>query len=329
MKYLELLEELLSQNEFELLTPENEDPRLVYLMNDAVESFLVFENGTVTGEYDPDYEGELDVTLTDIRKEPVDKNPQNYHLAVKQGSSVVSVFFNRLELQADCYDYGRIAHFWMDGFENLRQIEYRLAILRDKIFYLGEEFANDKEKQLYHLEAFPPLNYTCYPAVPEKYLVTRENAWVPTEEAVSVMKQMCIQTNDRTMNILLSVYGRFPAKFLAGLIAKLLASSRHAALTDRIDDSIEQAASVYPNRIFGGSTEKTYRANLEMAKDRAQKYKKTGGNSYDRIRVLAEEPFTTAMDSIEAHVYIMKIRNGMFKRFIEIEEITDSHPAIP
>ena len=41
----EMLEELLWQDQFELIFPENEkqsELRLVYLMNDAVESFLVF-----------------------------------------------------------------------------------------------------------------------------------------------------------------------------------------------------------------------------------------------------------------------------------------------
>ncbi len=36
-----------------------QDIHLVYLMNDAVESFLVFHNARMTGEYRPDYEGEI------------------------------------------------------------------------------------------------------------------------------------------------------------------------------------------------------------------------------------------------------------------------------
>ena len=54
------LEELLEQDQFELIFPEykhkhefqkQQDISLVYLMNDAVESFLVFHNATMTGEY--------------------------------------------------------------------------------------------------------------------------------------------------------------------------------------------------------------------------------------------------------------------------------------
>ena len=50
---LEKLAQLLEQDQFELIFTE-QDIRLVYLMNDAVESFLVFQNVRMTGEYKDD-----------------------------------------------------------------------------------------------------------------------------------------------------------------------------------------------------------------------------------------------------------------------------------
>ena len=49
-----MLQELLEQEQFELIFPERSisgqsDIRLVYLMNDAVESFLVLKNARMTG----------------------------------------------------------------------------------------------------------------------------------------------------------------------------------------------------------------------------------------------------------------------------------------
>ena len=38
----------------------------MYLMNDAVESFLVFGNARMTGVYKPDYEGEI---LADLSRQ--------------------------------------------------------------------------------------------------------------------------------------------------------------------------------------------------------------------------------------------------------------------
>ena len=62
------LGEVLEQGQFELLFTE-EKLRLVYLMNDAVESFLVFENARMTGQYREDYEGELEAELS-VTEEP-------------------------------------------------------------------------------------------------------------------------------------------------------------------------------------------------------------------------------------------------------------------
>ena len=62
-----MLAELLQQEQFELLLPEDDgtessedgDIRLVYLMNDAVESFLVFKEAKMTGKYLKDYDSLL------------------------------------------------------------------------------------------------------------------------------------------------------------------------------------------------------------------------------------------------------------------------------
>lgn len=60
---LDKLNVLLSQNQFELLVPntavssqQTSDIRLVYLMNDAVESFLVFKEAVLTGTYLKEYD---------------------------------------------------------------------------------------------------------------------------------------------------------------------------------------------------------------------------------------------------------------------------------
>lgn len=61
MDTFEMLKRLLSQNEFELLLPDQTgakekntdktDIRLVYQMNDTIESFLVFKEARMTGTY--------------------------------------------------------------------------------------------------------------------------------------------------------------------------------------------------------------------------------------------------------------------------------------
>lgn len=155
-----MLQELLEQNQFELLIPEEpeaKDIRLVYLMNDAVESFLIFRNAHMTGTYKSEYEGELEFSLSH------DEKREEYILSVWQGDSVVTVWFRKLELEAHLYNYGAIGHFWVKGWEYLRQLEYRISILRDKYEYLGAGILHAGGQKIALLCDFPPLNCSCYP----------------------------------------------------------------------------------------------------------------------------------------------------------------------
>ena len=86
MDTFEMLKRLLSQNEFELLLPEQtaaeagqrkkEDIRLVYQMNDTIESFLVFKEATMTGTYHKDYEGAIEASFY--------RDGDDYALVVRQ-----------------------------------------------------------------------------------------------------------------------------------------------------------------------------------------------------------------------------------------------------
>ena len=161
----EKLDNLIEQNQFELVSDKVDDNRLkvIYLMNDAVESFIVFENARITGEYIKDYQGEINKSLT-VQKNDSTGNDE-YVLVVHQKDSVCTVFFEDVSLEVNLYDYGRTAHFWIEGYEYLRQLEYKISILRDKLDYLGEKYCNDLEKELANLTDFPPLNYCFYPSV--------------------------------------------------------------------------------------------------------------------------------------------------------------------
>lgn len=304
---LEKLVQLLEQNQFELIFTE-QDIRLVYLMNDAVESFLVFQNARMTGEYKDDYEGELDATL--------EKQGQKYVLIVHQGDTVVTLFFENLIQENHFYEYGTIAHFWVKKYEYLRQLEYRLAILRDKYDYLGEKSCNEKEKQLAQLVDFPPLNYCCYPAVPAKYIVPRENPWEPSEDALMVMEELAERAGDRFLKIVLKLYRKYPIPFLAKRIGNMLHRNRHSKVVDLIDREIQEASKKYPCRYFGRDIELKVHQTMNAVKERQNQLKEKGQQSV----ILREEPFTTAQDSIAYKIYLMIWKQGILNRKVVIEE---------
>lgn len=304
---LEKLAQLLEQDQFELIFTE-QDIRLVYLMNDAVESFLVFQNVRMTGEYKDDYEGELDATL--------EKQGQKFVLIVHQGDTVVTLFFENLIQENHFYEYGTIAHFWVKKYEYLRQLEYRLAILRDKYDYLGEKSCNEKEKQLAQLVDFPPLNYCCYPAVPVKYIVPRENPWEPSEEALMVMEELAERAGDRFLKVVLKLYRKYPIPFLAKRIGNMLHRNRHSKVVDLIDREIQEASKKYPCRYFGRDIELKVHQTMNAVKERQNQLKEKGQQSV----ILREEPFTTAQDSIAYKIYLMIWKQGILNRKVVIEE---------
>lgn len=322
MDTFEMLKRLLSQNEFELLLPEQtaaeagqrkkEDIRLVYQMNDTIESFLVFKEATMTGTYHKDYEGAIEASFY--------RDGDDYALVVRQEEEdcVVTILFKTLELETNLYNYGDIAHFWRKGYENLRQLEFRIAVLWDKYEYLGEEVCNDEERKLVELAYFPPLNYTCYPAVSKQYIVPRDNPWVPSEGAFSLMTEIVEQAGDKKLGKWLRFYQKYPYPLIAKRIAVLLHRNAHAKVADLITERLKKATAVYPNRSFGEKEDEKIRKLLEKARVRKAELEKAGIHA----EVLREEPFTTAKDMVDFHVYVLQLRNGILNRKTIIEEIS-------
>ena len=92
---------------------------VAYLMNDAVESFLVFKDSVMTGKY-------IDVDEEQIPSVQMLKD--GYMLIVNQGNkNIFTIKFSRLELRTYLFNYGSMGHFWIKGYEYLRQLEYHNA----------------------------------------------------------------------------------------------------------------------------------------------------------------------------------------------------------
>ena len=310
----EMLQELLEQEQFELLMeePGSADLRLVYLMNDAVESFLILREARLTGSYIKDYQGPLKSSLS--------QEDGQFVLVVWQGENAVTIFFKDLDLEVHLYNYGEIGHFWVQGDEYLRQLEYRIAIARDKLEYLGEEFCTENERKLVQLADFPPLNYCCYPAVPEKYIVPKEDPWALTEEALQVMLEIAEEAGDRNLVKSLKHYGKHPGKTRAQYIAKLLHQGYHGATVDLLTEKIKKEASTYPNRSFGKEGDEKLGRLLDKAKHLQEELKKQG----IRSDILREEPFTTAKDSLDFQVFLMLWKDGIFHRTVEVKKLTEA-----
>lgn len=288
--------------------------RLIYLMNDAVESFLVLKNARMTGNYVRDYEGEFEGSL---EKTDRDLCEAEYILVVHQGWNVFTVFFEDILLETHLYNYGELGHFWVKGYENLRVMEYQIAILRDKYEYLGEEYCTEHERKLAMLRDFPPLNYLFYPAVPEKYIVPVDNPWEVTAEALAVMQELAEEAGDEKLGKMLRRYGENPDISNARKIAGMLCRSSHLPVVTLLGEKIREAASVYSDRDFG-KEKNQYLCKLlaEAERKRSELHQKNV-----QTIIYREEPFIYDCDSISFQVYLIIVRKGVWKQKIMVEKM--------
>ncbi len=316
----EKLADLLEQGQFELLDLPGEDERkkpkdirLVYMMNDTAESFLVFHNAVMTGVYQLDHEGELTASLD---KTEEDGENSRYILAVHQGDTVCTLFFQDIWMKCDLYDYGQIGHFWVEGYEYLRQLEYKIAILRDKREYLGEVCCSKEELRLSELSEFPPLSYLFYPAAPMAYVREKEEPWKCSGLAAEVVEEAAKQVGDTWFGKVVSVYKRYPLRVLARYIAWMFHREAHKKVTDYLIRQIDQAAAAYPRRNFGAEEEKMHQSLFEKAGKRKAELEKQGLQP----EIFREEPFAEGDDG-QFKVYVMKfaVKNG--NRVSTVEEI--------
>lgn len=293
---------------------ESGELRLIYLMNDAVESFLVLKNARMTGNYVRDYEGEFEGS---VEKADWDLCEAEYILVIHQGHNVFTVFFEDILLETQLYNYGELGHFWVKGYENLRVMEYQIAILRDKYEYLGEKYCTEYEGKLAMLRDFPPLNYLFYPAVPEKYIVPVDNPWEVTAEALAVMQELATEAGDEKLGKMLRRYEKNSDISNAKKIAGMLCRSSHLPVITLLGEKIREAASVYPDRDFGRKQNKYLHELMEKAERRKEELEAENVQTL----IYREEPFIYDCDSISFQVYLMIVRKGVWKQKIMVEKI--------
>ena len=315
--------------------------RLIYLMNDAVESFLVFVNAKMTGQYQPDYEGELEAELS---REDMESG-STYVLVVHQGDSVVTLFFEDLKVETHLYRYGDLGHFWVKGYEYLRQLEYRIAILHTKCEYLGENAASEEERKLAELVHFPPLNYACYPAVSQKYIVPMDGVWEPTEQAISIMEELAAEASDHRLLRWLAFYRKHYGKGMSRLLAWMMHRVRHGAVVDLLIEKLMCVSACYSVRTYENDCDRWRKSKSDLEKN-ALELSEVGNESDDeetveqyhekllmramqrkvelesqgkKVTLVREEPFTTAQDSVEYNVYLMIWKEKWGNWVVEVE----------
>lgn len=294
------LAQIFKENVFELMEKKDETQYyVVYMMNDAIESFLVFENAVMIGEYEKENE--------DIVQGSLDRINNNYILVVRQGDrNSFTIRFSRLRLENNLYQYHNIGHFWVKHDEYLRQINYRLGILQDKYQFLGKKVCNQEELELLPLFEFAPLrNYICVSW--EKAVSFRS-----TEQGIEAFLQLAIESNDYTMEKWIVRYQKRQTKCSEWILTKMLKTVSHKRVIDLLFNKIDQASKKYSERSFGDMED-------QLIVNCRRKIKEIL-NHHNDITLLEEQPFSVG-DEFTYTFHLLRWKENWIFRKVQVHSI--------
>ena len=245
MEKLELkqyLDEIVSCEAFELHKTELDNGKqefyIPYMMNDALECYLILTNATMTGTYDSKGDAEITVELLDT--------DQGSAAIFRQGdTSVFTIWYEESFCEQKCYRYDQIGHFWVPGEEHWRRLVYIIGTICDKFRYMGETVCNKKELALMPLMEFAPFRY--YSPIHESL----DSYYEETKDGLDCMRMLAEEVGDRAFLRLLKLYELTPFKpQIARLIANAMQSPKRIKLYQLIFKKVEEASSVYPEREY-------------------------------------------------------------------------------
>lgn len=237
-----LLAEIIKYQVFELCVGKDEGSignfYIPYMMNDAIECYLVLENAEMTGEYLEDIESEIQAQLI--------VEDHRYALIIHQGpKNVFTLWFQNIHQVRKCYQYHQIGHFWVKGQEQWRRLVYIVGTIYDKYEYLGAEVCNEKEMELLPLMEFAP--FRSWSPIKESL----NDKYPATYKGIDCMEKLAIEAGDRNYQKLLKIYRKVPIRWIEDLLSRRLKHSKREKLYQLITKKVEQASQSYPKRDYG------------------------------------------------------------------------------
>ena len=226
------------------------DCLIPYMMNDAVENYLILKDCKMTGEYVKEKEVILPARLV---------KTETYILVVRQeGGTLFTLQFSDIQEHLQCYQYHRIGHFWVKGQEQWRQLVHMLGIIHDKYEYIGENVCNAREIELMPLIEFPPLRF--YSPIHESL----DGKYPFTYDGIDCMERLAEEAGDKGYARLVRLYRRFPVWWIGKLLEKRLASPKSEPLYCLIKQKLEEGSKDYAVREYD------FWLNEEIAKKRKE-----------------------------------------------------------
>lgn len=284
----EKIQELITCHAFELHKFKNADGTrniyIPYMMNDALECYILLENARITGKYLSNYTGETTVKTA---------NDDTLNVLVfHQGKeNVFTLWFEQSYQVLNLYRYDQIGHFWVKGEEHWRRLVYIIGTIYDKYEYMGASVCNKDELELLPLMEFAPFRH--YSPISDSL----DEHYLNSQKGLETMMRFAEEAKDTKYLRLLKWYQRFQLPMLQKKLIKKLNASERQTLYETIYKKIEVASYQYPSRSYAPEIQEQISASRREATNILLKKGFTGeyplfhkGNL--QVHALEEHPFT-------------------------------------
>lgn len=275
--------ELSDNGVFEIWYPGNGNDIFVpYMMNDALECYIVLKNASLVGEQNAELKSSTNAKIYEIED-------GRYALVAKQSEeNTFTVFFKDAVLEKKFYKFDGICHFWDEGQEHWGQLVYTIGTMYDKYAFLKEESCNDEEMYLLPLIEYAPFRSHA----PAKKLF--EELYDTTSKGTMRMISVALKAKDFTFAALNLLYLIIPCQWLMAKLSERLTCVRSYKLYNYLYNKTMEAASKYPERVYENDSLEHVRRNLDKnMKEKGYEGKYPDYSKNNKfIRVVEERPFT-------------------------------------
>lgn len=264
------LAEILKSEAFELCKSRAGDEYFIpYMMNDAVEYYLILRQARMTGEF-LQKERIVSAQIAQEKLSEGNASSSRYILVIRQeGGNTCTVLFQELLESCQCYQYHRIGHFWVKGQEHWRRLVYIIGTIYDKYQYLGPGFCNEQEMELLELMGFAPFRY--WSPIHESLDAYYED----TQAGVERMKALAEEAGDKAYGKLIGLYKILHFRWMARILGHRLLAPKRQGLYELLEEKIEKASIQYPTRDYGAQR------NREIEEKRRQAARQMQAAGYE------------------------------------------------
>ena len=292
-RLLDFFEELIAFNALELVMCPESNPENIYIpymMNDAVEYYLILKECKIRGDMP-----ERIPEGTSVQS--IENGLRKGIIFVLPDGERVSLWFLECEMVMELYQYHQIGHFWMKGQEQWRQLVYIIGTIFDKYAYIGEAACNAEEKELLPLITFAPFRY--WSPVHENL----ESKYPDAVAGIQCMQKLAEEAGDKVYRRMAGVYlflfhlRIFPMGFLTRKLARELNKPARTALYELIYNKVCKASAQYQERNYGEALNQKIREKRSRIEQELQMQGFSGQyplfqKENEMILATEEHPFT-------------------------------------